>query len=138
MLPNHPPPPPGDSSRFQKMVYQGRDRKKFERDCKALCTQLLSVATDHEVIVGEVKDSRTCLSAYICPPTKNGFLIAVRESVDTPPHILQLAQELHDQIQAHYQLAAEGKPFIGSDDADEMLKALLAENDPDALIAYED
>ncbi len=80
----------------------GHHRAMFMRDMENVCSQLISVATDHRQT-----DPRTCLSAYICPPTCNGFLIAVRESQDTPPHILQMAQELHDAIQQHYRSLGE-------------------------------
>lgn len=75
----------------------GEHRAAFIRDMENVCSQLISVATDYQQ-----HDPRTCLSAYICPPTCNGFLLAVRESQGTPAHILQMAQELHDAIQQHY------------------------------------
>jgi hypothetical protein len=84
-------------------AFEGNNRLLFQRDMEVLCTQLVSVATDYRRdLDGPVMDPRTCLSGYVVAPSSNGFLMAVRDSPDVPPHIFRLAQQLHDAIQAHY------------------------------------
>lgn len=84
-------------------AYQGQNRALFLRDMENLCSQLVSVATDYRRDPnGPIMDPRTCLSGYVVTPTNNGFLLAVRDSAEVPPHIFRLAQQLHDAIQVHY------------------------------------
>ena len=82
-------------------AFVGTSRAAFLRDMEAVCTEMVSVATNYRG-----QDPRAVLAGRIESPACRGYLLAVRISHETPPELLNQASALYDAIQEHYRTGA--------------------------------
>lgn len=84
--------------KHQEPTFSGETFQEFKRHMQTVVTNLVDVATN---VTGD--DERTCISGLVISDSTRGYLIAVRDSKDTDPEILDLTKKLHDRIQQVYE-----------------------------------